>query len=136
METLSRRNFGKGAVAALAVTATAGVTGLTLVLGDGSARAFDLVHDDSVKVWVGAGERFTVSDAPSTVVPSSAATTTSRTTGGGGIGFSAGSPATRVAGLAQAAATSASINIDKGSRRIVLQRTGHGSRDRADTARE
>jgi hypothetical protein len=57
---LTRRQFGGGAVATIAVLGTAGVIGLGSPFGGSGPQAFALEHSDRVKVWFGNGERFTM----------------------------------------------------------------------------
>ena len=58
MSGLTRRDFSKTIAVTTLVVGTAGFTGLGLMLNGSGAQAFELEHDESVKVWFGNGERF------------------------------------------------------------------------------
>ncbi len=58
MSGLTRRDFSKTVAVTTLVVGTAGFTGLGLVLNGSGTHAFELEHDESVKVWFGNGERF------------------------------------------------------------------------------
>lgn len=57
---ITRRQFGRGAAAGIVLVGTAGITGLGLAFTDHGMYGFAVEHDDSVKVRVGNGERFTL----------------------------------------------------------------------------
>lgn len=60
MGALTRRQFGRGAVATMAIVGAGGIAGLGLALNDPGISGFAVDHGDAVKVRVSNGERFTV----------------------------------------------------------------------------